>query len=73
MRSRALRNGYKNAHGAEAGNGPRTWWRGSRSGGAIRGDHAVLGETEDRTDFVRTAVEKELALREAEAKKRKRS
>jgi hypothetical protein len=34
---------------------------------------AVLGKTEDRTDFIREAVERELVRREMEAKqKRKR-
>ena len=31
---------------------------------------AVLGPTEDRTDFVREAVERELQRREAKSKKR---
>jgi len=33
---------------------------------------AVLGKTEDRTDFIREAVERELVRREAEAKKQRR-
>ena len=31
--------------------------------------NAVLGKTEDRTDFIREAVERELARRELEAKR----
>jgi hypothetical protein len=33
---------------------------------------AVLGKTEDRTDFIREAVERELVRREAEAAKQKK-
>ena len=38
--------------------------------GDIRADRAVLSPTEDRTDFVRAAVEQELQRREAKSQKK---